>query len=68
MRKSNAISNTRDLGLGAGKGDANRSVNDANWRTRFDIIRWRSAVDVTSAIPEIPGFVRVGHKLIKKYA
>jgi len=64
MRKSNAISNTRDLGMGAGKGDASRTVNDENWRTRFDLIRWRSEND----LPDLPGFVREGHKLIKKYA
>lgn len=53
------ISNTRDLGFGAGKGDAPRTVFNTNWRARFDIIKWPEQSD--------DGFVRDGHKLVKVY-
>lgn len=33
--------NTRDLGIsGAGKGDAPRTIFNAAWRARFDLIKW----------------------------
>lgn len=33
--------NTRDLGLGgAGKGDAPRTIFNAAWRARFELINW----------------------------
>lgn len=39
--KKPRISNTRDLGLsGVGKGDAPRTIFNAAWRTRFDLIKW----------------------------
>lgn len=32
--------NTRDLGFGAGKGDAPRNCFSADYRARFDLIKW----------------------------
>lgn len=34
--------NTRDLGFGAGKGDVPRTIFNAEWRARFDLIGWPS--------------------------
>lgn len=54
--------NQNNVGLnhGAGKGSAPRTVFNTNWRARYDEV-----VFPPKGSPD--GFIRKGHKLIKRY-
>lgn len=51
--------NTRDLGMGGGKGDADRTSNRAAYVANLEHVAWPRSQE---------GFKRVGRKQVKRYA